>query len=301
MGSDLAGIDISVIGGDRRDLVLMQELISLGAEVRAIGFTACEELRRVTLMEDLETAVSDVQVLILPMYGTDTEGNIRCLDSNCSLRLTSRVAKLIQTGAILIIGSAREFLHKWAAEYGWKIIEIAERDDVAILNAIPSAEGALQLAFENTPITIHNSKSFVLGFGRLGKTLARMLGGIGAWTTVVARESAELARAFEMGFRPVPFNDLRLFIHEADIIFNTVPHLVLDEEMLILVKRDALIVDLAAYPGGTDFKTAKKLGITALFSPGLPGKVAPVTGGRILAQVIPPLILRELPQSYMRG
>ncbi len=75
-------------------------------------------------------------------------------------------------------------------------------DDVAILNAIPSAEGAIQIAMEQLPITIHGSKSFVLGFGRLGKTLARMLAGIGAITTVAARKSADLARIYETGLSP---------------------------------------------------------------------------------------------------
>ncbi len=301
MGSDLTGINIAVIGGDRRDLVLMHELVALGASVKAIGFSACEELKQVGIIEDLGTAVSNAQVLIFPMQGTDPEGNIRSLSNDCSLKLTPQIARLIPTGVIVIIGAARDFLHRWATTYGWKIIEIAERDDVAILNAIPSAEGAIQIAFEQTSFTIHYSKSFVLGFGRLGKTLARMLGGIGAQTTVVARKSADLARIFEMGFRPVSFDDLQSCINEAEIIFNTVPQLVLDEKILSLVSREALIIDLAAYPGGTDFKTAQKMGITALLSPGLPGKVAPTTSGKILAQVIPQLILHELPNIYMRG
>jgi dipicolinate synthase subunit A len=235
------------------------------------------------------------------MQGTDPEGNIKTLDGNVLLRLTQPIANIIPIGTIFIIGAAREFLRRWAASYGWKLLEIAEMDDVAVLNSIPSAEGAIQIAMEKLPITIHGSQSFVLGFGRLSRTLARMLAGIGAITTVAARNGADLARIYEMGLRPVPFNRLQDYIQEAEIIFNTVPQLVLDEKMLALIRKDALIVDLAAYPGGTDFKTAQKQGIDALLSPGLPGKVAPTTSGRILAQVIPPLILRELPQCYLRG
>ncbi|MGD0152228.1 MAG: dipicolinate synthase subunit DpsA [Thermacetogeniaceae bacterium] len=301
MGIDLTGISIAVIGGDRRHLVLMPELVRLGARVRAAGFTACDALQQVELVDDLEAAVANAQVLILPVQGTDPEGNIRALASNVELRLTPSIARLVPTGTILIIGAAREFMRNWATAYGWKLLEIMEMDDVAILNAIPSAEGAIQIAMEQLPITVHGSQSFVLGFGRVGKTLARMLGGIGAKTTIAARKSADLARIFEMGWRPVPFSQLQDFIHEAEIIFNTVPQLVLDEKMLSLLRQDTLIVDLAAYPGGTDFKTAKKQGIAAILSPGLPGKVAPATSGKILAQVVPPLILRELPQCYLRG
>jgi dipicolinate synthase subunit A len=299
LGSDLTGIAISVVGGDRRGLVLIQDLVSRGARVKAAGFAACEELQRVELVTDLENAVAGAQVLVLPMQGTDPEGSIRTLDDNVSLRLTRHIASTIPGGTVFIIGFARDFLHWWADAYGWKLLEIAEMDDVAILNAIPSAEGAIQIAMEQLPITIHGSQCFVLGYGRLGKTLARMLDGIGAITTVVTRKNADLARAFEMGCRPVQFDQLGNYIQEAEIIFNTVPQLVLDEQMLALVRKGALIVDLAAYPGGTDFKSAEKMGIAALLAPGLPGKVAPTTGGRILAQVIPPLILRELPN--LRG
>jgi len=293
LGIDLTGTVIAVIGGDRRDLVLMQGLVSLGARVRAVGFAASEELKQIELLADLETAINGAKVLILPMQGTDPEGKIKTLD-NSMLLLTRPIASLIPHGTVFIIGAARGFLRNWASVYGWKLLEIAEMDDVAILNAIPSAEGAIQIAMEQLPITIHGSQSFVLGFGRLGKTLARMLAGIGATTTVAARKSADHARIYEMGYCPVQFDELQDHIPAAEIIFNTVPQLVLDEKILRLVKRDALIIDLGAYPGGTDFKAAQELGITALTAPGLPGKVAPTTGGKILAQVIPPLILREL-------
>ncbi|NPV28267.1 MAG: dipicolinate synthase subunit DpsA [Firmicutes bacterium] len=294
MGLDLKGIKIAVIGGDQRQLFLIPELVRLGADVTAVGFLPCPGLSQVQLHGTLEAALKDAHVLILPVQGTDPEGRIKTLDGNCSLTFTSEIAKTIPAGTLVIIGSAREILRNRAIEYGWKLIEIADLDEVAILNAIPSAEGALQIAMEQLPITIHNSKSFVLGFGRLGKTLARMLQGIGAQTTVVARGRADLARIFEMGYRPVSFAELPQVISEAEIIFNTVPALILDEQMLSLLQKDALIIDLASHPGGTDFAAAKKLGIQAILAPGLPGKVAPKTSGKILARVIPQLILREL-------
>lgn len=298
MGLDLRGIKIAVIGGDRRDIYLMPELIKLGATVTAVGFPPCPELGQVRLVDKFEAALQNSQVLIFPMQGTDQEGNIRTYDQDIKLCLTPATAAAIPQGTLVIIGFARHFVKEWAKRYGWKLLEIAEMDTVAILNAIPSAEGALQLAMERLPITIHDSSSFVLGFGRLGKTIARMLQGIGAKTTVVAWNRADLARIFEIGYRPVHCTQLHQVIAEADVIFNTVPALILDEKLLSLVKKDTLIIDLAAAPGGTDFSTAKRLGINALLATGLPGIVAPKTSGRILAQVIPQLILREIPQEY---
>ena len=161
------------------------------------------------------------------------------------------------------------------------------------MNSIPSAEGAIQIAMEELPITIHGSSSYILGFGRVAATLARMLQGLGSKVTVVARNSAQLARAEEMGCRVLSFDHLIAGIGEAQVIYNTVPAMVLTAEVLAAVDRQCLIVDLANQPGGTDFPAAEKLGIKALLAPGLPGKVAPRTAGMILAKVIPPLILQE--------
>lgn len=298
MGLDLRGIKVAIVGGDKRDIYFMPELVKMGADVTAVGFPACPELEHVNLTRDIKTALKNVQVVIFPMSGSDPHGNIKTLDDNCHIQLTDSVAELIPPGTLVIIGFARDFLKKWAEKHRWRLIEIGEMDSVAILNAIPSAEGAIQIAMEKLPITIHDSNSFVLGFGRLGKTLARMLHGIGAHVTVVARKRSDLARAFEMGYRPVVFSRLQQHVGEADVIFNTVPALVIDENILIAMKKDVLIVDLAAAPGGTDFVAANRLGINAILAPGLPGIVAPKTSGKILAQVIPQLILREIPPEY---
>ena len=147
---------------------------------------------------------------------------------------------------------------------------------------------------EATSITIHGSNSFVLGFGRTGATLARLLHGMGAKVTVVARQQAQQARIYEMGMRPVTYAELPVRVPEADIIFNTVPDLILSSCILGKVSDEVVIIDLASPPGGTDFDAAKRLGIKALLAPGLPGKVAPKTAGRILAQVIPRLLIENL-------
>lgn len=64
--------------------------------------------------------------------------------------------------------------------------------------------------------------------------------------------------------------------------------------MLERVSKDAVIIDIASIPGGTDFEYAELLGIKAQLAPGLPGMVAPKSAGKILAQIYPQLILRHL-------
>jgi hypothetical protein len=142
--------------------------------------------------------------------------------------------------------------------------------------------------------TIHGSRSCVIGFGRVGITLARTLKAMGAEVTVVARNPGQLARAYEMGCVRADYSQLRDIVNNTDVIYNTVPQLILDRSVLKYANPELLIIDLATQPGGTDFEAANVLGIKAILAPGLPGKVAPVFAGRILADVIPRLIISEL-------
>lgn len=121
-----------------------------------------------------------------------------------------------------------------------------------IVNTLPTAEGAIEIAISETPITLHGSKTLVLGYGKIGKILAKDLCGMGACTYVEARKYADLAMIEGHGYEPLSLGELKDNIHKFDIIFNTVPSLILDSEALERVKKDAIIIDLASKPGGAE-------------------------------------------------
>lgn len=303
MVEKLFGIKLAVIGGDERQIFLVNKLLELGAKIKIIGLPERKELIGCQFCQDLAQTIEDVNAIILPMPGTDFEGNVITALSSQSIQLTERIFQKIPNNAPIFLGVAKPFLKEWARFYQKKLIEIAELDEIAILNSIPTAEGCLQMAMEKLPITIHGSKSIIIGFGRCGKTLARMLYALGAKTTVIARNPAHLARIKEMGLNVANYNELPEILKEADIIFNTVPIQILNEKILKVVKKEVLIIDIASAPGGTDFQAAERLGINAILAPSLPGLVAPKTAGLILADTLPDLILREisLPNKYEVG
>ena len=139
---------------------------------------------------------------------------------------------------------------------------------------------------KETPFTLHGSKCLVTGYGRIGKILSKMLCGIGARVSVEARKYADLALIEGHDFNAVSLDELPHHIGEFDIIFNTVPHLIFDRDILEKVKKDALIIDLASRPGGVNFKAAAELGIQVIWALSLPGKVAPVSAGAIIKDTI---------------
>jgi len=291
--SILSGIKIAVLGGDERELILVAELVKTGATVVVAGFPREKVCHGAFIVNSVEEACRDIEVLILPLPGTNDKGIIRAVYAEQELQLSEKAVASIAKNGLIIIGSARKFLKEWTSKYKLNLLEIVEMDDIAILNSIPTAEGAIQIAMEETDITIHGSKTCVIGFGRVGITMARTLKALGSDVTIVARNPGQLARAYEMGCNRAGYDDLHEIMNHTDIVFNTVPTMVLDSKILKYANPDVLIIDLATQPGGTDFEAANTFGLKAILAPGLPGKVAPVYAGKILAEVIPRLIMSE--------
>lgn len=297
---ELTGFRISILGGDNRGIYAAAELAARGAEVRVFGLPLPPDAPAVKPCEDLRVAFNESDALVIPLPGFDDEGRLPVLSGEAPLVSKSLLA-LIPSHVPVFSVFARPFLRRAAEQLNLRVIELVKLDEFAIWNSIPSAEGAIQMAMEATPITIHGSASWVLGFGRTGMTLARMLAGLGAKVTVVARNPAARARAEEIGYRTSSFETMRPAIGEADIIFNTVPALVLDEPTLSILKPTVHICDLASAPGGTDFAAAARLGIQATLAPSLPGKAAPKTAGQIMARIIARLLLNDAPGIAQRG
>ncbi len=298
MSSALSGVKIAVLGGDDRELILVSELVTLGATVTVVGFPRDRLKHGAFISRSVEDGLSGAEVAILPMVGTDTRGYIRAVYTEERLQLTEKALQGMGRPAMLIIGSARPFLKEWTDKLGITLIETGDMDDVAILNSIPTAEGAVQIAMQEMKTTIHGSRAMVLGFGRVGTTLGRTLKALGASVSVVSEKQGELARAYEMGCDRVQLSNLADSLDRVDVIFNTIPAAVLTSEILRRMNPDTLIIDLATAPGGTDFGAANEYGIKALLAPGLPGKVAPIMAGRVLAEVVPRLIEKTMIKTY---
>lgn len=283
-----------ILGGDRRDAHFARAMLGLGYDVRVSCVPGADDLPAEAVVHDVHRAACGVSVLVCPVTGTDESGVLR--------RSTTPVDLLeILSGAdgikVLVIGTARQPVREIAAAKGIKIVESMRDDELAILNSIPSAEGAVQIAMQHSDFTIHGSRSAVLGFGRTGVTLASTLLALKSTVTVAARKRQDLAKARALGHIPLRFCKLKSALPSLDLVFNTAPALVLPRELLSAVKKTCVIVDLASPPGGVDFDAAKELGITAILAPGLPGLVAPRTAGEILSSVVPRLVDEALESS----
>jgi len=203
-------------------------------------------------------------------------------------------SKMKENGCKLFIaGAIKENVREMAAMNSIEAIDLMDLDEVAIMNAVPTAEGAIAAAMENSDITLLGSRCLVLGYGRCGKILAHMLKGIGAIVSVEARNAVDEAFIKCLGLDFVALDMLKTRLKEFDFIFNTVPIMLLDRSTLQYLNPDCLVIDIASAPGGADFIAAKEMGILALNLPGLPGKVAPKSAAIILKDAIIKLLIQR--------
>ena len=159
-------------------------------------------------------------------------------------------------------------------------------EELSVLNAISTAEGAIKIAIEETPKNIHGSNILVMGFGRIGKVLSHMLNGLGAKVSCEARKTSDLAWIKAYGYDAVPLSDLNDNLYKYDIIINTIPYMVLDRDALNNVKSDALVIDLASNPGGVDKNAIKEMKIKFVWALSLPGKISPVTSAEFIKETL---------------
>lgn len=155
-----------------------------------------------------------------------------------------------------------------------------------ILSALPTAEGAVQVAMEKLPFTLHSARVLILGFGRVGKLTAHRMGALGAKVTVAAKAYEDLAWAAAYGNETVRLEDLGCELGGFDLIVNTIPALVLDRQRLRWVTPEAFLLDLASAPGGIERLAAEELGLRVLSAPGLPGRTAPVTAAAAIRDAV---------------
>ncbi len=189
----------------------------------------------------------------------------------------------LRPGLAVYAGAVPETERTRATALGLRVTDYFTDEALAVRNAVPTAEGALAVAMERLPVTLHGTSCLVLGFGRIGKLLARGLAALGAHVSVSARREDDLAWIEALGYVPLRTGDLAGKLDGFRAVFNTVPHMVLDGTLLRELPRGCVLIELASQPG-MDAEAAKALGLDLVRAGGLPGKVAPETAARALRE-----------------
>ncbi len=274
----------AVIGGDLRFRYLAGLFAADGYKVIAVGFDNTDLPPCVAGCTDVSQAIALADVVILPMPVTTDGNTVNAPFSRLSLPL-EQVYAAVSAEQTVVAGGINEAVCAAFERRGIAVQDYLKREELAVRNAVPTAEGALQLAMEELPVTLHGSTCLVTGYGRIAQVLARQLHALGADVTVAARKAADRARACSIGCRAVPMEALT-DLPPMDVVFNTVPVMLFDRRVLATLSEQTLLIDLASRPGGIDFDEAARRRLKTIWALSLPGRVAPKTAARIIADTV---------------
>ena len=270
---------ILIAGGDTRQLYCAERL-AREYDVRVLGFDREFFPEGSVLTDALPSEKGSFDCAVLPVPPLDDKGNIYtpCFRGEIS---ADTVSELLAEEGCVFAGRADDKLRR--AMQGRSICDYLLREELNLKNAVPTAEGAVQLALEELPVTLSGLDVLIVGLGRIGTALAEILKGFGARVTAAVRDTRGAAKSKLHGISSVP---VKRIDGRYGLVFNTVPALILNRDILSRFRRDTLFIDLASKPGGIVPEAASELGLRVVWALGLPGKTAPVTAGEIIAETV---------------
>ena len=275
----------AVIGGDMRMVSLANQLLSAGHEVSTYALDAAPEGSISSCALSPAAAAQGADCVVLPLPAVRS-GNTLNAPMSQTRHDAAELLSQLPAGALVCAGAPNESLVQAAKAAGLHLVDYFAREELVLLNALATAEGAIAVILKSSPITIWESRVLIIGAGRIGTLLASRLRALGAYVTVSSRKAEDKAKVRAMGCNAADTRSLGEELKNFDTIINTVPSLVLDEKRLAQLKADALLLDLASRPGGIDQDAARALHLKSIWALGLPAESAPETAGRIIMETV---------------
>lgn len=270
---------ILIAGGDLRQLYCAARLSGI-YDTAVLGFDPAVIPDGLTLETPSPGDAGSFDCAVLPVPPLNANGAVNCPCSEETI-LPGTVRSLLKSDAFILAGRTGSELAQHFP--GHDIGDYMAREELSLKNAIPTAEGAVQIALEELPVTLSGLKVLIVGMGRIGTALCGILKGFGAEVTVAVRSAEGAAKARIAGVRSCMTNSVPA---DFALVFNTVPAMIFGREQLAKFPDDTLFIDLASKPGGIDFEGAAELGKHVVWALGLPGKTAPVTSGELIAETV---------------
>jgi dipicolinate synthase subunit A len=271
---------IAIVGGDRREQEIARCAAATGAQVRAYGFPWPEGgIDGVTHMASAAQALAGSDIALFPIPGITADGALFAPQCPEKIIPSQEMLAAMRPSAHIILGWADANLKLHTEALGISVHEYEWDKDLMLLRGPAIVEGMLKVLIENTDITIHKSRVCLVGQGSIGSLVTQTLRGLGADVHVAARNPVQRAAAYAAGAEPHELGDLHKVFPGTDIVIASVPARIIGADLLKLLPKHALLVDLAAPPGSIDREAAQALGLKFIWARGM-GARAPITVGR---------------------
>jgi len=271
---------VAVVAGDAREQEIARCAVRAGAKVRAYGLPWPDAgIDGVYHAKDATDALNGADFALFPIPGITAEGALFAPKNPDKIIPTRDMLAGMRRPGHIILGWADANLKRLCEELGITLHEYEWDTDLMLLRGPAIVEGVLRVIIENTAITIHKSNICLVGQGTIGSLLTNALIGLGANVHVAARNPVQRAAAYAAGAESLLLEELPSILPKMDIVIGSVPKRLIERELLTLLPRHALLVDVAAPPGTIDREAAGELGLKAVWARGM-GSRAPITVGR---------------------
>ena len=296
MAGELAGWTVAVVGGDRRMLEHMRQARFAGATVRHFGCApGAAEAAGAPESSSLAEAIKGARLISAPIPGLGNDNSLYAPSAKVKLFTTSEVLRGAAPAAMMFMGRANAQIQEWARGTNVTPIGYGDDDPLAVMHAVPTAEGAIKVAIENTEETLLGLPTLCIGLGRVGMSVAQAFVAMQAAVTLAARHPSQLARAWAMGTTAMHLRELPGGIGRFPLIVSSASGMVLTRDLLERTRTDVLIIDLCSPPGSVDFPAAEQLGRKVIWARGQAG-TAPKTSGYNEWQVIMRMVRERVPE-----
>jgi dipicolinate synthase subunit A len=287
---------IAVVGGDMRQYAASKEICRAGFDVYAYALCVEDsEIKNINFCHEINDALDGARAVILPLPVSTDNKVLNCPVLRNSERIAlSRIVELMEADSVLFGGRIPAWLVMKAQEKGIKVVDYFLSEKLQIKNAYITAEAAMSIAMNSLDKCLKDARVVITGSGRISRILAELLRRMDTEVTVAARNSDSLVYFELNGCRTIKiengetgsshwYDELR---SGYDIIFNTVPSWLFDREFLSKADKKMLLIELASAPGGIDICAARELSSNVLWAASLPGKYAPESAGKLIAECV---------------
>ena len=203
---------------------------------------------------------------------------------------SAEIINRIPDNAIVVCGKTDDSLERLSKEKQWKMNYILKDETYAQENAALTAEGAIYYAMEIVPFAIKDAVFLVVGYGRIGKQLTKLLRGLGAEVIVAARREESRLQA---GNNSISIDEIENILSKTDCILNTVPYPILLESSLKHIKQTAYLFELASKPYGIDLEAANRLRLNCFLENGIPGRYCPQSAAETVFRYLERTVFHE--------
>ena len=234
---------------------------------------------------DPAQAICDGDIILFPLPMLNKDGNITAPYCHAPIQLND-LLRYVSKDKIVLAGNITPVAKKQFELCNVQAIDYFEREDLTVTNAMLTAEGAMQTLLNNYTDTLTGARILLLGYGRIGKFMIKLLTAFGSQITVAGRRSDTRAWIESLGLNYVDIAADETYTDAYDIIINTVPHTIITANRIEALSEKCIILDLASGTGGTDFIHAQKCGIHAIHALSLPGKATPLAAGAAIKNAV---------------